>query len=100
MWFLDAFFIIQIWFTQPQPSADLELVKYILFIFALSFVCIPVFVNVLILHKEVTKWVHENESRDVIESWLLKYLKVLYIGTIVSGSSFGTVRMLNTNLFG
>ena len=96
---LDVFFIAQIWFTKTT-SNQLESVNYVLFMLTLSFVCVPILVSIFQLQKELKKWAHDVDSGGIIDSWLLKYFRLLFVVSIVTGSSFTAVRLLNTNLFG
>ena len=41
-------------------------------------------------------WSNDNKMRE----WLLKYSKLLYLTSIITGSSFTAIELFNSNLFG
>lgn len=49
---------------------------------------------------EMKVWVENVDTWFLIDTWIRKNLKLLYIISIVTGSTFCSVTLCNTNLFG
>merc|ERR1712157_10151 len=58
---------------------------------------IPVLISLYQLYRASSKkWIENNRIRE----WLKTYTKLLYMVSIVTGSSFSAIQIFNSNLFG
>lgn len=76
-----------------------QLVYAILFYCSISFLFIPLIVNLWQLHKQLSRWLTDpillNTDAPV---WILSNLRLLYLISIVSGGSFSAIALVNSYL--
>ena len=87
----DAFFCLSISFQDDSDTKELST------IFALSiiFILIPSALTLYQLYHSINQW----RRNDELSQWLTHNIKLLYIISILTGSSFAGVRLCSSNLF-
>eukprot|EP01084_Bolivina_argentea_P189814 326343_1 len=88
----DVFFVGQAWvlinFNKPQTQ--------IIFYASCFFIVIPIAFSYYQLYHEMHKhWF----QRDILRAWLAKRSTLLFIMAIITGSSFASIDLFNSNLF-
>ena len=69
----------------------------LIFILSVVFILFPIIISLYQLHSASSKyWLYNNRIRE----WLLSYSKLLYIVSVITGSSFAAIQIFNSNLFG
>ena len=72
----------------------------VLFIIGSLFLLVPLFSNILQLHFEIGKWSSDPVLRKTpVPGWIRSRVKLLYLISIVCGSSFSAVQLCNSYLF-
>lgn len=72
----------------------------VILVCSVLFLVIPTILSLFQLHREIkTKWLMSKNCREIIQPWILSYLTILYIISIISGSAFSAVEFCNSNLF-
>eukprot|EP01084_Bolivina_argentea_P148085 258980_1 len=90
--FSDLFFALQITYTPQFESSQL----LIIFILSIISIVIPTFITLLQLDRTIHKHWMKN---DEIRSWLSNYLYLLFLISILCGSSFAAIKLCRSNLF-
>ena len=87
----DAFFCLSVSFHDDSETNELTT------IFALSiiFILIPSGLTLYQLYHSINQW----RRNDELSQWLTHNIKLLYIISILTGSSFAGVRLCSSNLF-
>ena len=70
-----------------------------MFPFCCLFLILPMMANLTQLNKEIKKWITDNDTRHILQPWILKHGKGLYLLAIISGSAFSAVELCDSNLF-
>ena len=89
--FSDTLFIIHITHQPEYPST----VPKISLITSIAFVVLPVITSIYQLHHEIYKW----RMNDDLGQWITENITLLYILSVVTGSSFSAVGLCCSNLF-
>ena len=101
--FSDLFFSMKLYLFMIDDSHDIneyQMIYTILFSFSIAFIFIPLIFNLFQLHQELSKWLNDPIlSRTEAPVWILSFMRMLYFVSIISGSSFSAVALLNSNLF-
>ena len=103
--FLDWFFAARLLLA----IGDINFV--LLFIFAVVFILVPLGANIVQLHNEITLWNYEamdkenifkypRHSNQIVKTWISSRVKFIYVLSFICGSSFSTIALCNSNLFG
>ena len=75
-------------------------VYFILMILAVTFIIIPLIGNLLQLHLEISKWTNDSILNHTHASyWIKSKVKVLFLISVVCGSSFSAVALCNSYQF-
>ena len=72
----------------------------ILCIISIFFILFPLFLNFKALFKSMKEWMTDSYHGDRYRNYLTHYDKILFFMSIISGSTFATIALLNSNLFG
>ena len=91
------FFVLELWFFASGGDGN-DWVRF-LFPFGCFFVIAPLMANLFQLNKEIRKWVTDNDTRGILQPWILKHGKTLYAITILAGSAFSAVELCDSHLF-
>ena len=67
----------------------------ILLILAVVFIVLPVVITLYQLHQAINKW----RRNDELNQWISDNVKILYISSIITGSSFAGVALCTSNAF-
>ena len=73
--------------------------KWCLFSFGTLFIILPLIGNLIQLHNEIKIWISDVYSKYCVQSWMQLHLRHLYMFSILFGSPFAAVDILNSNLF-
>ena len=73
--------------------------QLLLFSLCCIFLICPTMSNLLQLQKEIKNWMHDVDTRQIIQAWIRSNLKFLYTVSIILGSSFSGIAFCNSNLF-
>eukprot|EP01083_Nonionella_stella_P152421 488508_1 len=88
----DCFFAVNIGIQNRIDSACL-----VPLVFTICFIVIPVLATILELHFHCHKhWLHSSEQ---VDGWLRKNDKIMYGLSILTGSSFSAIALLNSYVF-
>lgn len=105
--FSDIVFVLQVWFSieEFEENKDKTEETSLLFdsavlVFSISFLMAPAIVNIFQLQNEMKNWLSDVITKQVIRRWVAKYVKVLYLVSILTGSAFSAIELCNSNLFG
>ena len=71
----------------------------IIFILSFLFLILPIFTNFYQLHKSIQVWISDIETGRVVQPWIQRHLRPLYLMTILLGSAFSAVDLANSNIF-
>ena len=73
----------------------------ILFILSLFFIIFPLISNLIQLHIEISKWINDRLilANTGVKLWIKSKVTFLYLLSILSGSSFSCISLVNSNLF-
>ena len=95
----DIFASLQKYDEYRYNSISDDNIILILFIVSVVSVIIPCIISMFQLIREVNKnFVGDKYSGGIIRSWLLKYSHIMYLATILCGSSFTAIPLLNVKL--
>ena len=96
---IDAFFVIELWFSGGIESNRNN--EWILFLFPFGclFIILPLIANLYQLNNAIKDWIVDNDTRHILQPWFLRYGKILYLLTIVCGSAFTGVELCDTHMF-
>ena len=101
--FSDFFFSMKLYLFMIDENHGIDeyqLTYTILFSCSITFIVIPLILNLFQLHKELSKWLEDPIlCRTEAPAWILSFTRLLYFVSIISGSSFSAVALFNTNLF-
>jgi uncharacterized protein YaaQ len=86
----DCFFVLRLALENAWPC----------FAVGALFTVVPYIMNLYELHKWEKKWLRDLTIKQGLESYLDKYHIWLVFCSLISGSSFATIEMVNTNMFG
>lgn len=96
----DVLFTMQIWFTDLNDNNGNKNIDLIILFCVCSFLLlVTIIVNMIQLEKSIKKWTNDNDTKDIIRPWIDKYFKLLYLLSIICGSSFAAVHLCTSNLF-
>ena len=73
--------------------------KWVLFIFGVLFIILPLIFNLVQLHKEIHLWMCDVHSKHTVQPWIRLHLRFLYMIAIFCGSAFSAVDICNSNIF-
>ena len=101
---IDLCFAAQLWilsfneYYNNDTKFELNSVSYItLFIISISFIIIPLIINVFQLNKQIKVW--SNDRQSDVHSWIQSRIKLMYILTFICGSSFSMISLCNSHMF-
>ena len=98
--FSDLFFSMKLYLFMIDQSKEYQSIYTTLFCGSITFIFIPLILNLYQLHKELSKWLIDPIlSRTESPVWILSYMRLLFVVSIISGSSFSAVALFNSNLF-
>ena len=101
--FSDLFFSMKLYLFMIDDSHNIDeyqLIYTLLFCFSIAFIFIPLLLNLFQLHNELSKWLIDPIlSRTEAPVWILSFMRLLYLVSIISGSSFSAIALFNSNLF-
>lgn len=87
-------FISDVFFTASTFEKDTDI-----FLCSVTFLLLPLLINTIQLRQAVFDWMKDSENGYVVMEWIDANSKLLYMLTIISGSGFASVRLLNSGLF-
>ena len=100
---IDFFFAIQVWITCNSSTSKAcigtELKYTILFILCLVFLIIPTFFSIFQLQNAISIWIQDPDTKFILRPWITKYIKLLYLLSIIFGSSFTAMDLCNCYIF-
>ena len=74
-----------------------EIIYDIFLYLCIAFIVIPSLLSLFQVYYYSSRiWGEDNKIRE----WLLKYAKLLYVTSVLTGSSFTAVEIMNSNIFG
>ena len=72
----------------------------ILFFLSLTFIILPLTLNVIQLYFELSKWQNDVILKQTqVKQWINTNVKLLYFLAVMSGSSFSAISLCNSHLF-
>jgi len=94
----DIFFVIDVWYKHYyQVDMQKKQEYFAIFVGCIIFMIIPVLISIYQLSKISTKyWMYDNKIRV----WLLSNGGILYLFSFLMGSSFSSIQVFNSHLFG
>ena len=97
----DLFFGVELFvFIIDDQFEEYYMIYTILFGASVIFIVLPMIINLIQLHNELSKWITDPIlSHTEVPLWILTYVKMLYFISVITGSSFNAVSLLNSNLF-
>ena len=73
---------------------------FVLFILSLIFTVIPFWGNIIPLHFEISKWNKDPILKEsAVPQWVKAHVKILYLLSVITGSSFSAIALCNSYLF-
>ena len=91
----DVFVAMKI-YNEYTVNNENKLMLLVLFISSIIFIMIPSIISVIQLMYEVdTRLITDNNAGVLMRSWLIKYSKLMYLLTLLFGSSHASISMLN-----
>ena len=94
----DVFFATQIFLTSDINNSN-NTIDGLLFFSCVVFIILPLFIGNFQLQHEIGRWLKDSHNKDSINSWLNENLRMLYLLSIISGSSFSAIELCNSNIF-
>ena len=98
-------FISDLFFSGKLLLLSGNMYYFVLFIASIFFILIPVVFNIYQLHQEISEWNRDSEtdrkslSSLQVSRWIKTRIKMVYMLSFVSGSSFSAIALLNCYLF-
>ena len=101
--FSDILFCVRLCVVsfEDQDGFTLQLQSkfFILFVLSFVFIIVPFFGSIVPLHFEISKWSKDKVLKHAaIPQWTKKNAKLLYLLSVVTGSSFSAVALCNSYL--
>ena len=93
----DIFFVLELYYIHGFND---QLIYSMMIGLSILFVIFPVIKNFYDLLKFQRKWQSSDLHADRYRAWLDHYSNVLFILSFISGSTFGSISLVNSNLFG
>ena len=90
--------MIEIWFSMDSINSTNDWTPFA-FVFSCFFVILPVIASMFQLHRETKRWMMDDDSRHIVQPWIMKHFHYLYIIAMISGSGFAAVELCNSQLF-
>lgn len=90
----DIFFAISVYTESDGGWFDTSM-----FAAATVFLIIPLIVNLIQLKRSIPEWISDNENGVQLMVYLDLYVNYLYALSVVSGSGFAAVNLLNSELY-
>ena len=99
--FTDIVFALQIKIKEKDNIYSGDLFTTILFGSSILFIILPMFANIIQLHKEITsKWINDCNTKTIVAVWIQRNVKFLYFLSFITGNSFSALEICNSGLFG
>ena len=96
----DVFFCLKLLALSLDFSLGGHNHYLILFVLSIIFVVVPLLSNIFSLYHYISKWTSDNMLQDTaVPQWLKNNIRILYLVSIICGSSFSGVMLCNSHLF-
>ena len=97
----DIFFCLKLYTLWVDPIFTQRKEWYgLLFIASIVFTFVPVTINLVQCHFSLSKWIqHPILKTTSVPSWIDKSAKMVYFLSVVCGSSFSAIKLVNSYLF-
>ena len=99
---IDIFFVIELWLAYNDEidiQGENEMWLQFLFIFGCFFIVAPITANLFQLNKEIKGWITDNDTKRILQPWIVRHGKIFYLLTIITGSAFSAVELCDSHLF-
>ena len=92
----DVFASINIYYEYKYMSITNYNILLILFMISMSFIIIPSILSLIQLSRAVNKlFITDKHAGQAMSKWMLDYSYLMYLSSIIFGSSFGSLYFLN-----
>ena len=96
----DIFASINIYYEYKYMSIPNYNMLFILFMISISFIIIPSILSLIQLSRAVNKlFITDKHAGQTMSKWMLNYSYLMYLLSILFGSSFGSLYFLNVMYF-
>lgn len=92
----DLCFILQVWQDKQNKWNTFSIVIISL---SLTFFIIPTIANFIQMQSEMKRWLQHTHTKQIVRPWIRAYVRVLYITSILTGSTYSSIELCNSNLF-
>ena len=100
--FSDIFFCVQLAIISYSKNwkSNSNSKFFILFILSATFIVVPFLGNLIPLHFEIQKWTKDPIIKSTsVPQWIKRNAKFLYLVSVITGSSFSGIALVNSFLF-
>ena len=98
----DIFFTYDVYisFIYLPDKDELYPIFFAILVIGLITIIFPLITTIFQLHRASTNvWSKNQYNGSAIRAWLTQYSKVMYFISLLTGSSFTSIELVNTNLF-
>eukprot|EP01083_Nonionella_stella_P113264 333815_1 len=78
----------------------MDATQWLLFTISIIFIFLPWIMNLVQLFEAQKKWVTDSSIQEGVRGWFMNWNLVLILACAISGNSFGSIELANSNLFG